>query len=141
MNNQDSENRDARGHNEMMSAMFANLVIQNTNMASIFLGHVPHPETGQVSIDLEHARYFIDQLEMLEAKTKGNLNKQEETLLKQSLTTLRMAFVEAASKKPEQAAPKPAPAPEPVKAREPAAPAQAGEPQTEDPKKKFSKRY
>ena len=38
---------------------------------------------------------FIDQLEMLEAKTKGNLNRQEDGLLKQALAALHMAFVEA----------------------------------------------
>src|SRR3954453_5431315 len=83
---------------EMMSALFANLVIQNTNMALIFLGHAPHPQTGQKRIDLDNARYFIDQLEMIEVKTKGNLDKQEEGLLKQSLASLRMAFVEAVQK-------------------------------------------
>jgi hypothetical protein len=82
---------------EMMMAMFASLVMQQTNMASIFLGLAPHPQTGKRERDLEHARYFIDQLEMLEAKTRGNLDKREEALLKQSLTSLRLAFVEVAS--------------------------------------------
>jgi hypothetical protein len=82
---------------EMMTAMFASLVVQQTNMASIFLGLAPHPQTGKRERDLEHARYFIDQLEMLEAKTRGNLGKREEGLLKQSLTSLRLAFVEAVS--------------------------------------------
>jgi hypothetical protein len=80
----------------LMSAMFASMVIQNANMALIFLGQAPNPQTGETGQDLENARYFIDQLEMIEARTKGNLNKQEETILKQSLTNLRLAFVEAA---------------------------------------------
>src|ERR1039458_5718809 len=86
------------GQEEMMTMMFASLVVQQTNMASIFLGLAPNPQTGKKERDLEHARYFIDQLEMLEAKTRGNLDKREEGLLKQSLTGLRLAFVEAASK-------------------------------------------
>jgi hypothetical protein len=60
------------------------------------LGRRPHPQSGETAQDLENARYFIDQLEMIEAKTKGNLNKQEDMLLKQSLTNLRLGFVEAA---------------------------------------------
>ena len=80
---------------QMMSALFAQLVMQHTNMALIFLGHAPHPQTGKAEQDLDHARFFIDQLEMLEAKTKGNLNKQEEAILKQSLTSLRLAYVDA----------------------------------------------
>src|SRR5882724_1145920 len=98
---------------EMMAAVFTNMVMQQTNMALMFLGQVPHPETGQPVRDLDAARMFIDQLEMLDAKTKGNLDKREEGLLKQSLTALRMAFVEAvnseappaAEKKPASASP------------------------------------
>ena len=43
---------------------------------------------------------FIDQLEMLEAKTKGNLSKQEDGLLKQALAAVRMSFVEAMDEQP-----------------------------------------
>ncbi|MGO8700709.1 MAG: DUF1844 domain-containing protein [Limisphaerales bacterium] len=80
---------------DVTAAMFASLVMQNANMALIFLGKAPNPQTGQTSQDLENARYFIDQLEMLEVKTKGNLSKPEAALLNQSLTSLRLAFVEA----------------------------------------------
>src|SRR5690349_16382852 len=80
---------------EIMSALFANMVIQQTNMAMMLLGKVAHPQTGEFVQDVEAAKMFIDQLEMLEHKTKGNLSKQEEGLLKQALTALRMAFVEA----------------------------------------------
>jgi len=103
------------GREQMMSAMFAHLVMQHTNMALIFLGHAPNPQTGETAQDLDHARYFIDQLEMLEVKTKGNLDKQEEAILKQSLTSLRLAFVEAVNH--------PQAAPSPAAADAPAAPA------------------
>jgi len=90
---------------EMMSALFAQLVIQQSNMAMLLMGKVPHPQTGETIRDVEAARLFIDQIEMLEAKTKGNLTKEEDHLLKQSLMSLRMAFVEAVE----------SPAPEPKK--------------------------
>jgi hypothetical protein len=95
MSNPISDSSGAGERDKMMSAMFASMVIQNSNMAMIFLGEAPNPQTGETVQDLENARYFIDQLEMIEAKTKGNLSKQEEALLKQSLTSLRLAFVEA----------------------------------------------
>lgn len=82
------------------SALFAHLVIQQSNMALMLLGKVAHPETGQVVKDLEAARLFIDQLEMLGIKTKGNLSKEEDGLLKRSLTSLRLAFVEAVESSP-----------------------------------------
>ena len=80
---------------ELMSALFAQLIMQQSNMAMLLLGKVPNPQTGETIRDIEAARLFIDQLEMLEEKTRGNLNKDEENLLKQSLMSLRMAFVEA----------------------------------------------
>ncbi|TAL01136.1 MAG: DUF1844 domain-containing protein [Verrucomicrobia bacterium] len=82
---------------EAQSALFVQLVIQLSNMAAISMGQVPHPETKQTLRDLDAARMFIDQLEMLEARTKGNLRKEEESFLKQSLMSLRMSFVEAQS--------------------------------------------
>jgi hypothetical protein len=77
------------------SALFAQLILQQSNMAMMLLGKVAHHESGQTYKDVEAARMFIDQLEMLEAKTKGNLTKEETSLLKQSLMNLRLAFVEA----------------------------------------------
>jgi hypothetical protein len=79
---------------QFMAAIFANMVIQNTNMALMFLGKVPHPQTGQPMKDLESAQMFIDQIEMLAYKTRGNLNAEEKQLLQQSLISLRMTFVE-----------------------------------------------
>ena len=80
---------------EAQSELFAQMVMQQANLAMMLMGKLPHPQSGQVTQDFEGARMFIDQLEMLEAKTKGNLNKAEEKLLKQSLMSLQMAFVDA----------------------------------------------
>ena len=82
---------------DFYAALFVNLIMQQSNMAVIFLGKTPHPETGEVVQDLETAKFFIDQLEMLEIKTRGNLGKKEEQVLKQNLTMLRMAFVEVSA--------------------------------------------
>ncbi|MEO6034451.1 MAG: DUF1844 domain-containing protein [Verrucomicrobiota bacterium] len=133
---------------EITAALFANLVIQQTNMAFMFLGRVPHPETGEVVQDFESAKFFIDQLEMIEQKTKGNLDKREEGLLKQSLTGLRMAFVEAMDGKG-AAVPTGKIAPtEPTAASDPAAiqpapetPVAAYAPPEDESRKKFSKKY
>src|SRR5687767_983200 len=87
---------------EIMSALFAHLVIQNTNMALMFMGKTPNPQTGERMDDIEAARMFIDQLEMLEVKTKGNLSREEEKLLQQSLTHLRLTFVDAIENPPKE---------------------------------------
>ena len=130
----------------MRSALFAHMVVQQSSMAMMLLGKTPHPETGQIVRDLEAAKFFIDQLEMLEFKTKGNLNQEEAALLKQSLMSLRMAFVESVDASPpppesraEQRKPSagagPAGAPD-----EPAA-ASATAPDEDEHRKKFTKKY
>jgi hypothetical protein len=138
---------------EIMAAIFANMVIQQTNMAMMMMGKVPHPETGEHLHDLEAAKMFIDQVEMLAAKTKGNLNKQEEGLLKQALTALHMTFVAAMDapagvqtpEAPATAAPSPAPQtpaePAPAAAKPAAAPAGESAPAADESRKKFSKKY
>lgn len=62
--------------------------------ALIHLGLVPNPENNQTNVDLPLARYHIDLLEMLEKKTQGNLDQEEDKLIKNILYELRMAFLE-----------------------------------------------
>ena len=121
---------------EMRSALFAHLVMQQSSMAMMLMGKTAHPETGQVVRDLDAAKLFIDLLEMLEFKTKGNLDPEEAALLKQSLMSLRMAFVEAVDASP----PPPsggAPNAKPNDAAVPPSPS----PGEEEHHKKFTKKY
>jgi hypothetical protein len=118
---------------EMHTALFAQLEMQQNNMALMLLGKIPHPEDGKLTRNIEAARLFIDQLEMLETKTKGNLTKEEAALLKQSLMSLRLAFVDAVnSPEPEEKEAQAKPAP---------APAEAAKAPEEESHKKFSKKY
>ncbi|HWN95365.1 MAG TPA: DUF1844 domain-containing protein [Methylomirabilota bacterium] len=129
---------------EIMSALFAHLIIQNTNMALMFLGQMPNPETGERLHDVETARMFIDQLEMLEVKTKGNLTPEEQKLLQQSLMHLRMTFVQAVENPPKTELqpgaepPKKAEAPAEPKLETPSMPSE--NPETES-RKRFSKKF
>jgi hypothetical protein len=134
---QHSENSPANSSRaEELSALFAHLVLQQSNMAFMLLGKTAHPQTGKVIRDLDAAKLFIDQLDMLEVKTQGNLSKEEAALLKQSLVNLRLAFVEAV-----ESAPPPSPTPPPAQAP-PAQPAAPSSPAPEEEsRKKFSKKY
>ena len=136
----EAEGRARPSDEQMRSALFAHLVMQQANMALMLLGKFAHPETGKVTKDIEAARLFIDQLEMLEVKTRGNLTKDEEALLKQSLMSMRLAFVEAVETPPaaSEAAPEQKPRPaEGEKAAETAKPAA----RSEEHHPKFSKKY
>jgi hypothetical protein len=146
---------------QIMAAIFANMVMQIAQMAAMFLGRVPHPQTGQPVKDLESAQMFIDQLEMLAYKTRGNLDDEEKQLIQQNLIALRMAFVEELRKAgipvpehlTESAAPAPSPspapkvepAPQPTPATAPSAttpPSSATPaPSEEESRKRFTKKY
>jgi hypothetical protein len=142
-----SEDKPASGSpDEMRSALFAHMVMQQSSMAMMLLGKTAHPETGQIVRDLEAAKFFIDQLEMLEFKTKGNLNQEETALLKQSLMSLRMAFVESVDSPPPPSASraeKGAPAAGTGPTGEPDKPAavSATAPEEDEHRKKFTKKY
>lgn len=61
--------------------------------AMMHLGQIPHPATGEQTLDLQNARFSIDLIEMLEEKTKGNLSDHEQQVMSDLLHQLRMAFV------------------------------------------------
>jgi hypothetical protein len=121
------------------AAMFASLIAQQTNFALMFLGKAPSPETGKTTVDLEAAEFMINQLEMLQAKTKGNLDARETQLLQQSLMSLRMAYVEAVNATPAQTPPPPSTAVPPSAPDQSVAPEAAA--QSDESRKKFTKKY
>ncbi len=61
--------------------------------AMVAMGQFPNPADNEVSTHIDHARYVIDLLEMLQEKTKGNLSPGEEAMLTDLLHQLRMLFV------------------------------------------------
>lgn len=73
---------------------FEELVRTLAMQALMYLGAFPEPESGRRMVSLEAAQFNIELLTMLEAKTKGNLNDQENRFLTQMLHELRMQYVE-----------------------------------------------
>jgi hypothetical protein len=126
---------------DMQSALFGQMILRQANMTAMLLGKVPHPE-GQTIKDVEAAKLFIDELEMLEAKTRGNLSKEETHFLKQTLMSLRMAFVEAVEA-PAAAEPAKQKPPEPAAEASAAAPSgeNAASAEKEERHTKFTKKY
>ena len=64
-----------------------------------FLGKIPNPQTGQVDKNLLRVKEIIDLLEILEEKTKNNLSQEEDHVLKSTLSSLRMNYVEESNNK------------------------------------------
>ncbi len=71
------------------------LLVEEYRLAAwIGLGKLKDPASGEVHRNLDLARHAIDTLGMLELKTRGNLVAEEERLLRQALTDLRINFVD-----------------------------------------------
>src|SRR6516164_2167117 len=83
-----------------LSQRFIEFVIMHAQNAALFLGQIPNPKTSEPEVNLDLARMFIDQLEMIQEKTRGNLTNEEAAVLRNTLSNLQMAYVEAASEKP-----------------------------------------
>jgi len=62
--------------------------------AMMQLGLIPWPHTGQRGLQIEQARDTIDVMDLLQKKTKGNLNEQEQNLMTTVLYELRMTYLD-----------------------------------------------
>jgi hypothetical protein len=132
-----------------MTQRFIEFVVMHAQNAALFLGQIPNPRTGEPEVNLDLARMFIDQLAMIQEKTRGNLTSEEAKVLSNALSNLQMAYVEVARETPQGAAqpeaPEAAPPPQPTEqpsagTPEPSAPITSTEPETES-RKKFTKSY
>jgi hypothetical protein len=132
-----------------MTQRFIEFVMMHAQNAALFLGQIPNPKTGEAEINLDLARMFIDQLEMIQEKTRGNLTNEETTVLRNALSNLQMAYVEASGTArppgapetaPQSEAPQAAPSQPASGAPEQSPPLASSEPETES-RKKFTKSY
>lgn len=62
------------------------------------LGKVANPVSGKPEKNLQFAKRLIDIIETLQVKTKGNLEGDEEKMLENILTDLRLNYVDELNK-------------------------------------------
>ena len=86
--------------------MFMHLVSMLAMSAIQQMGKLVDPDTGKAAMNLEAAQATIDMLDMLEARTRGNLDAEETRLLKDTLMSLKMNYVESQDQKTDPASPK-----------------------------------
>ncbi|MEJ0000390.1 MAG: DUF1844 domain-containing protein [Verrucomicrobiota bacterium] len=147
--------------NAELAQRFVQFVMVQVQNIYYVLGRIPSPDGRPMQPNLEAAKILIDQLEMIQAKTEGNLSAQEGAILEDALKNVRLAFVETSGGTPASMMPKSnlpdfpledeladEPQPPPARAAAPekpkAAPAPAASaPKPEEPenKKKFTKTY
>ena len=130
-----------------MSQRFIEFVMMHAQNAALFLRQIPNPKTGEGEVNLELAKLFIDQLEMIQEKTRGNLTNEEAAALRNTVSNLQMAYVEVSQQAPKaKAHPAPASSPEPATDEQRSTPAPEQTPpiastESEESKKKFTKSY
>ena len=122
-----------------MTQRFIEFVMMQSQHAALFLGQIVNPQTGEATVNLEAAKMFIDQLEMIREKTRGNLTSDEDKIINNAVSNLQMAFLEVS--RGETGYDEPA-AQAPQIASTPAeAPPSISSEGSSDNKKRFSKSY
>jgi len=145
--------------NAELAQRFVQFVMMQAQNIFYVLGRIPSPDGRPIPPNLEAAKLLIDQLEMIQEKTRGNLSAQETSILEDALKNVRLAFVEASGGTPASMMPKSslgdfplededaafaepeAPAPATEKPKAPAAAATPPAAAPSENKKKFTKTY
>lgn len=144
--------------NAELAQRFVQFVMMQVQNIFYVLGRIPSPDGRPIPPNLEAAKLLIDQLEMIQEKTRSNLSAQESSILDDALKNVRLAFVEVSGGTPASMMPKsnlpefpldeeesdPAePAPRPAEKPKPGTPSPAAAKPAEEQenKKKFTKTY
>jgi hypothetical protein len=86
--------------NAEMAQRFVQFVMMQAQNIYYVLGRIPSPDGRAIPPNLEAAKILIDQLEMIQEKTRGNLSTQEASILEDALKNVRLGFVEASGGTP-----------------------------------------
>jgi hypothetical protein len=80
------------------AALFLHLLLGLQQSGMMALGKLLNPITRKIETNLDAARDTIETLAAIEERTKGNLEPDEQRVLRQVLTDLRMNYVDVAKK-------------------------------------------
>ena len=78
----------------VQETLFKGLVKSFVTNAKINLGMEKNPLTGKKSKNLNQAKQQINMLEMLQAKTKGNLSEKEQSFIDKKTSDLKKMYVQ-----------------------------------------------
>src|ERR1700761_6610783 len=92
--------------NAELAQRFVQFVMVQVQNIYYVLGRIPSPDGRPMQPNLEAGKILIDQLEMIDAKTEGNLSAQESAILDDALKNVRLAFVEVSGGTPASMMPK-----------------------------------
>ncbi len=84
--------------NTNYEVLFMQLIMQQQQWAMMSMGKLKNPMSDKIERNLEMSKYAIDTLDMLAAKTKGNLGEYEDKFLSEVLRELKLNYVEEVGK-------------------------------------------
>jgi hypothetical protein len=91
-----AKDREHWSDNELLYEFgFSTFVLSLSTSALVHLGELPDPITNAKEVNLQLAKQTISIIEMLKEKTKGNLTKEEESLLDNVLYDVRLKFIKS----------------------------------------------
>jgi len=79
--------------NQKNEALFIQLVLTFQTAAWQQMGKLKNPMSDKIEKDLNQARFSIDILDMLRAKTQGNLTENEKMFLTKAISELQLNYV------------------------------------------------
>ena len=74
--------------------LFMNLVGTFQSSAWIALGKIKNPMTEKSRVNIEQASFYIDLLDMIQEKMKGNLTDYEEQMLINTVSELKLNLID-----------------------------------------------
>ncbi len=83
-----------------LNQYFVSIIMMLASACWQQLGKIPSPVSGKIEKDCANAQVTIELLEMLRAKTKGNLTPDEEKLLGNTIADLQMNYADEIAKQP-----------------------------------------
>src|SRR6202012_4085260 len=92
--------------NAELAQRFVQFVMMQAQNIFYVLGKIPSPDGRPMPPNLEAGKLLIDQLEMIQEKTRNNLSAQESSILDDALKNVRLAFVEMSGGTPASMMPK-----------------------------------
>ena len=95
---EDAFDKEEQSRGPFPEVTLATFIFSLSSSALVHLGEIPEPQTNRTEVDLPIAKQIIDTLGMLQEKTKGNLDQDEERLLKSVLYDLRMRYIQKSGK-------------------------------------------
>lgn len=95
---QEASRKDDKARPPLPEVSLSTFVFSLSSSALVHLGEIPEPDTQRVQMDLPMAKQIIDTLGMLQEKTRGNLDADEDHLLKTVLYDLRLRYVQKSNR-------------------------------------------